>query len=128
MRAHFNKGPAWAKTNLSADKIEQVRQLIELDETIAFRCRNPKPLPPGSVNTQPAPPVAAAAVPVKPRPKPKPVSAAADGAGDATPVAAPKPKPKPVAKAVWLLAAVVLAGLAWVWWPRANLPSTRWPA
>ena len=98
------KGPAWAKANASADKIEQVRQLIELEETIAFRCLRTRPLPPQSVQALPVHQPAVAAQPAKPKPKPKPVAAAPDtGASAATAdqaaAPAPKPKPKTVAKA-----------------------------
>jgi hypothetical protein len=34
------KGPEWAKTNLSAERIAQVRRFIELEELILFRCRS----------------------------------------------------------------------------------------
>jgi hypothetical protein len=34
------KGPEWAKSNLSADKIAQIRRFIELEELILFRCRS----------------------------------------------------------------------------------------
>ena len=95
VRGYLQKGPAWAKANLSADRIEQVRQLIEVEESIAFRCRNPKPLPPESVNAQPV----VAAVAAKPKPKVKQVVAAKDAAVEGAPAAAPKPKPKPPAKA-----------------------------
>ena len=37
-RASQGKGPEWAKANLAADKLEQVRRLIELDEQLLFRC------------------------------------------------------------------------------------------
>ena len=97
-------GPEWAKAN-AGNKIEQVKQLIEIEEAIAFRCLRPKPLPAQSMQ---ALPVAAAAAAPKPKPKPKPVTSAANGGaappagaatGDAAATVAAKPKPKPVVKA-----------------------------
>jgi hypothetical protein len=37
-RAHLAKGPAWAKANLSADKVQLVGRLIEIEEGLSFRC------------------------------------------------------------------------------------------
>jgi hypothetical protein len=38
VRDRMAKGPSWAKANLTADKIAEVRRLIELDEQLLFRC------------------------------------------------------------------------------------------
>lgn len=38
VRDRMAKGPSWAKANLAADKIDEVRRLIELDEQLLFRC------------------------------------------------------------------------------------------
>lgn len=38
VRVTMLKGPEWAKTNLAADKLEQIRRVIELDEQLLFRC------------------------------------------------------------------------------------------
>lgn len=48
VRSSMDKGPAWAKSNLAADKLDQVRRLMELDEQLLFRCsaRNLVELPP----------------------------------------------------------------------------------
>ena len=43
VRGSMAKGPEWAKGNLSPDKLEQVRRLIEVDEQLTFRCHG-KPL------------------------------------------------------------------------------------
>jgi hypothetical protein len=43
VRGTMAKGAAWAKSNLAADKLEQVRRLIEVDEQLLFRCQG-KPL------------------------------------------------------------------------------------
>lgn len=48
LRSSMDKGPAWAKSNLAADKLDQIRRLMELDEQLLFRCsaRNLVELPP----------------------------------------------------------------------------------
>lgn len=48
VRSSMDKGPAWAKSNLAADKLDQIRRLMELDEQLLFRCsaRNLVELPP----------------------------------------------------------------------------------
>lgn len=38
VQAHFDKGPAWALTSLSAEQIRKVRRLIALQEALLFRC------------------------------------------------------------------------------------------
>jgi hypothetical protein len=43
VRGSLAKGPEWAKTNLTPDRVEQVRRLIEVDEQMLFRCSG-KPL------------------------------------------------------------------------------------
>lgn len=105
-RVNLAKGPQWAKANLSQDKIEQIRRLIEVDEQVAFRCLRTKPLPAESLVAQPVPQPGTAnatAAPVaKPKPRPKPAVAQTDGgtgAAPSAPQAAPAPKPKPVVKA-----------------------------
>jgi hypothetical protein len=42
-RTSMAKGPDWAKTNLGADKLQQIKRLLEIDEQILFRCQG-KPL------------------------------------------------------------------------------------
>jgi hypothetical protein len=42
-RASMAKGPDWAKANLGADKLQQIKRLMEVDEQILFRCQG-KPL------------------------------------------------------------------------------------
>ena len=42
-RGNMAKGPDWAKVNLSSDKLDQIKRLIEVDEQILFRCQG-KPL------------------------------------------------------------------------------------
>ena len=37
-RADMTKGPEWAKTNLTPDKLGQVKRLIEVEELLMFRC------------------------------------------------------------------------------------------
>jgi hypothetical protein len=43
VRATLAKGAEWGKANLAADKLGEVRRLIELDEQLLFRCQG-KPL------------------------------------------------------------------------------------
>lgn len=56
VRGNMEKGPAWAKSNLAADKLEQIRRLMDLDEQLLFRCssRNLVELPPDA-DADPAP-------------------------------------------------------------------------
>jgi len=42
-RTSMAKGPEWAKANLGADKLQQIKRLLEVDEQILFRCQG-KPL------------------------------------------------------------------------------------
>jgi len=42
-RTNMAKGADWAKVNLGADKLLQVKRLIEIDEQLLFRCQG-KPL------------------------------------------------------------------------------------
>jgi hypothetical protein len=54
VRATIAKGAAWAKDNLSPDKMQEVRRLIEVDEQILFRCQGkPLVLLPSSVDADP---------------------------------------------------------------------------
>jgi hypothetical protein len=48
VRDSMAKGPEWAKAKLDADKLEQIKRLIFLDEQVLFRCsgRNLVELPP----------------------------------------------------------------------------------
>jgi hypothetical protein len=39
----MSKGPQWAKANLSAERLRDVRHYIELDEQVQFGCRDAKP-------------------------------------------------------------------------------------
>src|SRR5262245_2504717 len=42
-RTSMAKGPDWAKANLAADKLQQIKRLLEVEEQILFRCQG-KPL------------------------------------------------------------------------------------
>src|SRR5262245_35682459 len=42
-RTGMAKGPDWAKANLGADKLQQIKRLLEVEEQILFRCQG-KPL------------------------------------------------------------------------------------
>ena len=96
-RANLALGPTAAKATLAADKLAQVKALIDLDAQLAFRCPHAKPL----VQLKEEP-VVEAAKPAKDtakaKPKPKPKAPAAKpletGAiGDAAPVTAAKAPP-----------------------------------
>ncbi len=43
-RDNLAKGATWGKANLRGNQLEQVKKLIEMDETVAFRCPRPKPV------------------------------------------------------------------------------------
>jgi hypothetical protein len=60
-RNDMAKGPDWAKVNLSADKLSQIKRLMEVEEQLLFRCQG-KPLVvlPDGVNGEAAPAPAAA--------------------------------------------------------------------
>jgi hypothetical protein len=44
VRGYMEKGAQWGKTNLAPATLEQIKQLIEIDEQLMFRCRQPHPL------------------------------------------------------------------------------------
>jgi hypothetical protein len=127
-RNNMGKGPDWAKGNLSADKLLQIKRLLDVEEQLLFRCQG-KPLvvlpegveaePPaptdrakeGAVPTkagevkgakEPQPPgKAQAKQPASKGPVAKAPSAPAAGAEKAPPAPGPvagQPKPKPKAK------------------------------
>lgn len=39
LKADLEKGPEWGKANLNEDRLKLVARLIEVEETLAFRCR-----------------------------------------------------------------------------------------
>ena len=59
VQAALRRGPDWVKDNLHEhDKIEQVRQYLQVEEKVAFRCRTngvriPKPQPPSLPDRKP---------------------------------------------------------------------------
>jgi hypothetical protein len=65
MQAALERGPDWVKDHLNDQEIERVRNFLEVEETIKFRCRTgvPKPTPPAP----PPAPVSAEGVPVPDR-------------------------------------------------------------
>jgi hypothetical protein len=104
-RSSMAKGPEWARVNLPADKLQQIKRLIEIEEQILFRCQG-KPLVvlPEGVDGE-APAVAdrkegpAAAAPAKEPPKALPAGKAQGptsgppfGQGQAKAPAPPQPK------------------------------------
>ena len=48
MQAALERGPDWVKDHLNDQEIEKVRDFLEVEEMIKFRCRTgvPKPKPP----------------------------------------------------------------------------------
>jgi hypothetical protein len=96
VRASMEKGPQWAKANLAADKLDQIRRLMDVDEQLIFRCssRNLVELPP-EADADPAPP--------KTDKEDKEASSKADTPGpqakpDTAKAAAPPPAKTPAAK------------------------------
>jgi hypothetical protein len=65
MQAALERGPDWVKDHLNDQEIERVRNFLEVEEMIKFRCRTgvPKPAPPAP----PPAPVSAEGVPVPDR-------------------------------------------------------------
>ena len=45
IKSDMAKGPQWAKDNLTPERLKEIEQLIGLQESVAFRCALPKPLP-----------------------------------------------------------------------------------
>ena len=108
VRGNMEKGPAWAKSNLAADKLEQIRRLMDLDEQLLFRCssRNLVELPPDA-DGDPAPTPAKAddegKDPASSKTDAAPASQKKPGTAKAAPAEqaktpAAKPKPKEAAK------------------------------
>jgi hypothetical protein len=92
-RGTLAKGPEWAKANLAADKLQQIKRLLELDEQILFRCQG-KPLVvlPEGVDAEAEPPDNAKDAATKP-------AAAKDASKQAKPPAKAQPKAAPSNKA-----------------------------
>jgi hypothetical protein len=39
LKADLEKGPEWGKANLNEERLKLIARLIEVEETLAFRCR-----------------------------------------------------------------------------------------
>lgn len=82
MQAALERGPDWVKDHLNDQEIERVRNFLEVEEMIKFRCRTgvPKPTPPGSPepSAPAATPVSADGVPLPDRNPNRGVAAAVD--------------------------------------------------
>lgn len=109
-RDNLAKGAPWGKANLRAAQLEQVKQLIEMDEAVAFRCAKPKPKPDPALQAKAkavpkaAPKVkaaegGAAQDAAKPKPRPKSAPTAADAAQGTVAAAPAKPRPPQQPKA-----------------------------
>jgi hypothetical protein len=102
LKTEMLHGPDWAKANLPASRLEEIKHLIEVEEQIAFRCPlPPPPKPPAPAAGTPAATDAAAkgedaaAKPAKKKKKPKPDdAAAADQAAPAETIDQPPPRPQ----------------------------------
>lgn len=120
-RENLTRGPEWAKANLSPEKLEDVRKLIETDEQLLFRCPgrhlvnlplepDPPPPPPApeekkvdgeqKAEVPKPPPAEKKATPKKepPAAKKAPAKVPADGSVDGDPAAKPAPKAKSAQK------------------------------
>jgi len=76
MQAALDHGPDWVKKHLDTGDIEKVREFLEIEEMIKFRCRTgvPKPSPPAP----PPAPVSAEGVPLPDRNPNRGATAAVD--------------------------------------------------
>ncbi len=76
MQAALERGPDWVKDHLNDQEIERVRNFLEVEEMIKFRCRTgvPRPTPPAP----PPGPVSAEGVPVPDRNPKRPATATVD--------------------------------------------------
>jgi hypothetical protein len=105
-RTSMAKGPDWAKANLGADKLQQIKRLLEVEEQILFRCQG-KPLVvlPEGVDAEAAPAPAergkdgAAAAKPAPESKGQAKDPAAKAAAPAAAKAAGAPAKAPPGKA-----------------------------
>jgi len=54
-RGNMAKGPEWAKANLAADKLGEIKRLIEVEELLLFRCQGrPLVVLPAEIELDPA--------------------------------------------------------------------------
>jgi Meckel syndrome type 1 protein len=110
-RSNMAKGPEWAKGNLSADKLGEIKRLLEVDEQILFRCQGrPLIVLPEGVDGEPAaerkngaaaaarPPAGAVKEPSKAGPS-SPAKASLPPSAKAGPPPPAKANPPPPAKA-----------------------------
>lgn len=92
MQAALDQGPDWVKNHLETAEIEKVREFLEIEEMIKFRCRGggvPKPTVNAATNATTTP-GDADAVPLPDRKPALPPSAVATGEGN-TPLPERKP-------------------------------------
>ncbi|MCL4767710.1 MAG: hypothetical protein KJZ80_15900 [Hyphomicrobiaceae bacterium] len=97
VKSSMERGPEWARANLPAARLKEIERLIQVEEQIAFRCPQPKPVrearePAGGNGA--ASEKGAAAEGAKGKAPPKPPSSA----GSASPAPGQKPKAKAKAK------------------------------
>jgi hypothetical protein len=76
VRNDMAKGPEWAASNLSPERIARIKTFLSLEEDIRFRCPLALPRPPKpektATTTKAAPEATPEAKPLKPSPKAKP--------------------------------------------------------
>jgi hypothetical protein len=107
VRSSMGRGPEWAKANLSSERLEQVRRVIELDEQLLFRCQgkplvtfreasDPDPAATGPRDPAKAPAPNAVKAPVK-RTAVQPAAGAVKGAPKVPPAAKKTAAPAPSA-------------------------------
>lgn len=42
-KSDMQRGPEWAKANLTPDRLQRIERLIDVEEQLAFRCPQPRP-------------------------------------------------------------------------------------
>lgn len=84
IKAEMERGPDWGKANMSADRLRDVRRVLELEDELQFRCGARGIYKP----TEPAPAVPAATTINANAAKPQPAVAAPQSAAASTPQAA----------------------------------------
>lgn len=106
LKSDMQKGPAWAKDNVSPERLKEIEQVIGLDESIAFRCQQPKSVAvpvhaakanPGAAGGTSAAPSTEASVP-EDEEAPGATTSASAGAAATVPAAAGKKKKSAGAK------------------------------
>ena len=96
-RTAMEKGPDWARTHASVALLNDIARLIDVDESISFRCPRPKPVILATESAEDNEGQADAKA--KPKPKAKEPKAAVVAPAPPKPKPAPAPKAQPKPKA-----------------------------